>query len=210
MLPMAAQSTMPTESFVFNLDLRVKPIGNEKLLQELETGNGATCKDLSVFLKALGVFDQAKTDGLTQGGYIIQMLRFKDTELSEKRHAWYTLDSAWLDENFNCTRGGGNPLLSAYRWAEDMRTLNHFRDLRLWGRTNLEMVTLLSFTVSENSIEQVFKTDENLAAVEAAIDAAMRQGKEMCDVADDTTKSVKSWMRGRAFPRRNRPLQYKN
>ena len=102
-LPMIAQSTMPTESFAFNLDLKITPIGDEKLLQTLETGNGATCKDLSGFLKTLGVFGQAKSDGLTDGGYIIEMLRFQETELSEKRHAWYTLDSGWLDKDSNCT-----------------------------------------------------------------------------------------------------------
>jgi len=180
------QTAQPSKSFVFTMT--AQPVSlDTTLLGKLEAGS-VNCSDIVQVLRGVGITLDRK--GST--GYIVQFFQFQATDASQKRSDWYSFDSSWYKPAESEKPAGCH--FSPYpQFLSDVTSAKRFKDLRLWGRTDLEMVAIFDVSASK-PLEVVFSSDPNRKAIEGALASASKASPPaldgLCNFAHTGTKDL--------------------
>jgi hypothetical protein len=173
-----SQTAQPTESFVVSMQPRVAVV-DSTLLKSVNSGNKQlTCDQFVSFLQQISVLpDKSRVDK----AFLVHAFEFQRDDAVEQSHAWYSFNLSWYDGKEKCR-------FSSYDRLRDPGLGNRFRDQRLWGKTNLEVVSVLGFSgVQGIKIAESFINSQN-AIGEALAAADPGKLKDLCDFVADHDK----------------------
>jgi hypothetical protein len=168
------QNQTPTRSFVFNLE--GPQVDNSDAVKKM-AGQNLTCSDIADFIAERKIQKE-------NTAYLIHVYQ-AEADLSRSADNWYSYDSSWGTCKFSRK--------NAWRWAgrftDDVHYAQLFKNQRLWGRTSVTMVAVIS--VPGTPASEVFKANSDkltavltqLAAKADNSDALVKrlQRKSFCD-----------------------------